>query len=285
MKKLLLTGGSGFIGSNIKPILEQWYKVDAPSRTELDLKNTEQVAEYIQSGKFDIIIHSANPNPAKNHEDASQNMLEDSMRSFLNIYRVRDMAEKIIYFGSGAEYDKTREIIMAREEEVKEHLPKDAYGFAKYMMNEMAGQSENVYNLRLFGCYGNGDHESKFITHAVRCCLKGMPITIRQDCIFDYLYVTDVADIVHRAIECSLSYHDYNVCSAQPVRLSEIAQKIRLYMNASCSPVKILMGGMNKQYTASNERIKQIMENGWRPVPIEEGIRRQILYERSVYSQ
>ena len=63
--KVLFTGGSGFIGRNVIPILREKYEVITPTRSELNLLDTNEVEKYIVNGKFDVIIHSANPNPSK----------------------------------------------------------------------------------------------------------------------------------------------------------------------------------------------------------------------------
>lgn len=282
MKKILLTGGNGFIGSNLQPALRQWYQVVAPSRAQLDSKDTDAVYRFVEQGNYDFIIHAANPNPAKNSLDKGPCMLDDSLRSFMNIYKVRDMVQKVFYFGSGAEFDKTQEICMAREQDAQDNMPKDAYGFAKYVMNACAQTSGNIYNLRLFGCYGPGDQESKFITHAVRSCIRQIPITIRQDCLFDYLQVRDVAQVIRHMAEHELKYHDYNVCSGRPVKLSEIAKEVKLQMGMPELPIQILKEGFNHEYTGSALRLKEQMGQGWEPLSLEEGIRIQIRYETEV---
>ena len=72
MKNVLLTGGTGFIGRNIKPILEEKVNLFAPTRNELNLKSECDVREYIKRNKINVIIHSANPNPVKNSLDEAQ---------------------------------------------------------------------------------------------------------------------------------------------------------------------------------------------------------------------
>ena len=84
-------------------------------------------------------------------------------------------------------------MVLVSEEEFGRYVPEDDYGRAKFIMNEISTHSENIYNLRIFGCFGPNEYSDKFITHAIRCCIKNEPITIRQDCYFDYLYVDDYA--------------------------------------------------------------------------------------------
>ena len=101
--------------------MEDKYNIVAPTRAELDLKDTEAVRTFVQNGKFDVIIHSANPNPVKSASyDTVHTMFEDSMRIFMNFYKVSSEVEKNhIYLGSGAEFDKTQEIVNICEEDVE----------------------------------------------------------------------------------------------------------------------------------------------------------------------
>lgn len=282
MKRVLLTGSTGFIGRNIKPLLENQYEVVCPTRDELDLRNSEAVAEYVCKEKFDAIVQSANPNPVKNSvHDALEKMLEDSLRIFMNFYNVRDECGKLIYFGSGAEYGKSRDISMVSEECINDYIPQDQYGLAKLYMNELARNSDNVYNFRIFGCYGPYDHESKFLTHVIRCCLREEDITIKQNCFFDYIQVFDLANVISYFVDNEVKYHDYNVCSGIPVSLIEIAQKIKKQMN-STSEIVLLNQGFNKEYTANNSRLLDEMNNQNVFTSLDEGIRIQIEHEKRV---
>lgn len=47
MKKILLTGGSGFIGRNILPLLREKYCVVSPSRKELKGISQVQIAKML----------------------------------------------------------------------------------------------------------------------------------------------------------------------------------------------------------------------------------------------
>lgn len=278
-KKVMLTGGSGFIGKNIFPFLQSKYDIFAPTRGELDLRNENAVKEYIREGSFDTIIHGANPNPVKNEaNDKKENMFEDSMRIFMNFYNNRKFYGKLLYFGSGAEYDKTRDIKHISENKIGENIPKDIYGFSKFCMNELARGSQNIYNLRIFGCYGPHDHESKFLTHVIKCCKEKKDITIRQNCVFDYMHVYDLAPIIIYMIENELRYHDYNVCTGTAITLEEIALKIKKEMRSD-SKMIFLSAGLNKEYTADNSRLLEELGEDYSFIKIEDGIKKQINYE------
>lgn len=282
MKKILFTGGSGFVGKNIIPILRKKYNIVAPTRKQLNLKDTENVKKFILNYAPDIIVHSANPNPVKSSNyDISETMFEDSMRIFMNFYKMSSFCEKIIYLGSGAEYDKNLDIIDIKESEVSRSLPKDVYGCTKYIMNELAINSKNIYNLRLFACYGPYDHESKFITHCIRCCLNHEPITIRQNCYFDYIHVYDLAKVIEFAIDTKLTYHDYNIASGKKYSLEQIAMKVKKEMNCS-QPIVFLSEGWNKEYTANISRLDSESSLSKQFMSIDEGIRLQIEHERKL---
>jgi GDP-L-fucose synthase len=204
-------------------------------------------------------------------------MLENSLRVFMNLYQARQYCGKLIYIGSGAEYDKTQDICEIDEDKCFCSAPKDIYGFAKYIMNSLTDKSENVYNLCLFACYGPGDDASKFITHCIRCCLGDEPITIRQDCRFDYLHVYDLAPMMIWLVENVPQHHIYNACSGKGVLLSEIAQEVCRQMG-NTSPIQIIKIGMNQEYTCSNERFTK--ESGIYPlITLSEGIKMQINWE------
>ena len=46
--KILITGGSGFIGRNLVKTLNKDYDVYSPSSSELDLTDAQQVTTYLQ---------------------------------------------------------------------------------------------------------------------------------------------------------------------------------------------------------------------------------------------
>lgn len=274
MKKILLTGGTGFVGRNIIPVLQQEYIVDAPGRAALDVYNLRSVNEYWAKNPADILVHCAICTPAC-AADHDKSVLESTLRSFLNLKN--KPFEKIIFIGSGAEFDKHYDIVEASEEDVLKKVPLDEYGLAKYTLNEMARSSANIYNLRLFGCYGPYEPPRRFIRHAIECCQQNKPITIRQDCRFSYVYVTDLGRAALRVLSQAPKRQDYNICSDKPYYLSELAEMVKAKMNADV-PVQILSAGLNNEYTGSNACFKRDFAD-FKFTSIEEGIDLEIKWK------
>jgi len=282
MENILLTGASGFIGSNIVGCLNNAV-VFCPTRVDLDLLDADAVRQYVIDNDITVIVHAAHPNPVKNSLDIQENMLQDSIEMFLSIYRCADLCRKIIVLGSGAEYDKSRDICSVSEDDFGQEIPEDAYGLAKYIESMLALEDENVYILRVFGCYGPGDYYTKFITHAIRSVLAGVPITIKQNCWFDYLHVSDLGRAIDYIIHHDMPHHIYNAASGQRQSLSHIALTVCRLMDARVR-IDFLAGGCNREYTANADLIKADIP-GYPWTSLEEGIKRQIEYEISIYPE
>lgn len=280
MKTILLLGSTGFIGRNILPLVSQKYDVLTPRRIELNLIDKTNVDNYFKTHKIDVVIHCAASNPAKNILDKSENFENDIIAGFDNIALHSNEVEKILYLGSGADMDKRRDLKLIKEDDFGRFEPdkNNPYAIAKYQITQKILKSKNIYNLRIFGCYGPTDAKTKFIRDAIDCCLENRAISIRQNCMFDYMYVEDLAYIMEWFIENNPKYHDYNVCSGKPISLYEIAQIISDKMDNN-RPIEIAKDGWNNEYTADNSRLLSEM-GGFEFTSIEEGIEKQIEWQK-----
>lgn len=59
MKRMLVTGGSGFVGSKVAAFYGDRYEVLAPSHREMDITDAEAVEAYFQAHRPDVVIHCA----------------------------------------------------------------------------------------------------------------------------------------------------------------------------------------------------------------------------------
>lgn len=255
---ILITGSTGFIGRNIKEYLFSKYNLFCPTHKELELLNKDDVEKYIIGNKIDIIIHSAIHVPIFNGYD---NEYINDIVMFDNIARMSKNVKKIIYFGSGAEYNKENDIDLVSEEYIDMCFPKTEYGRAKKYMNSIARKSTNIYNLRLFGVYGKYEiWEIKYLSNIICKCLHNFPISIRKDCYFDFLYIVDLCSIVEWFIINDPIFHDYNVCIGKNILLSDYAKEVLKTLNKKV-PINILNDSFDKTYSGSNNRLLKEIPN------------------------
>lgn len=258
MKKVLITGGTGFVGRNTREYLEQRkYIVYAPSSRQLDCIDEKAVKEHLNTNYYDVIVHLASYGDGIDKTKDGKKSLEYNLRIFMNFAKYSDLYGRMIYTGSGAEYDKRYPIEMVKEEDLITHtIPTDHYGLMKYLINQMIEKSDNIYNLRLFGIFGKYEHwKTKFISNL--CCksLKGLPLSIRKNCYFDYLWIDDFCRMLEKFMELEKPlYHVYNSVRGERVDLRSLAEMVNEIADTK-QEIIVCQEGFANEYTASNERI------------------------------
>ena len=255
MKKILITGSTGFIGRNLKRKLNSVYDIVSPCHSEFDLLDSDNVQDFLRDNSFDVIIHTANTNNTRNKSVTPYDSLDGNLRMFYNLERCKDYYGKMYYFGSGAEYDMQHYIPVMKEEYFDTHVPKDPYGFSKYVMSKSCRADGNIYDLRLFGVYGKYEElERRFISNAICRALKGKDITIQKNVYFDYLWIDDLCDIMRWFIENEPKYHHYNVCRGSKIDLFSLAYLVREILDLNCDIV-VSEPGWKPEYTGDNSRL------------------------------
>ena len=259
MKHILVTGGHGFIGRNIGEKLGGDYKLYLPASQELDLLNREAVTEYLHQNQITHVIHAAVYNQRRRDVNPEGD-LSANLRMFFHLVEHAPKLEKLIYLGSGAEFDKRYPVTMAQESDFGKTIPMlNDYALSKYLMNLQARSSENLYNLRLFGVFGPyEDWRTCFISNLCCKALHNLPLTIRRECWFDFMYVDDLMEPLRWVLEGTPRFHDYNVCTGKPVLLSDIA-KLVCKVAGKELPIQFLSEGMGLEYTGCPARLNEEM--------------------------
>lgn len=271
-EKILITGGSGFIGRNIKEYFDSKYTIFVPSHDELDLLDTKKVEHYIQKNNIDIIIHGANIGGGRDSIDMKE-AVQKNLTMFFNIVRNIDHVEKVIHLGSGAEYDKNRPLVNVKEEEFDKQMPRDDYGFYKYICSKYIENSTKIICLRLFGVYGKYENYLfKFISNAIIKNLFHLPIVIGQNVYFDYLYINDLLNIIDYFIIHNAKFKAYNISNGKRIDLVSLSEIINNISNFQ-SKIIVLNKGLNHEYSADNLRLTEEI-TGLRFTSAENGIKK-----------
>jgi UDP-glucose 4-epimerase len=283
---ILITGARGFVGKNLTEHLStkshESCKIFGPSHKELELLYADKVLQYILDNKIGTIIHTANIGGTRKtgYDPDKTDVVTNNLRMFFNLTRALPYINRMIFLGSGAEYDRQNYTPKMKEEYFDKHVPNDAYGFSKYACSKVIENSSKIINLRLFGVFGKyEDHEFKFISNSILKNLFGLPIVINQNVSFDYLYINDCIDLISKFISNKPKHKFYNLVTGRTIDLVSIANEIN-NIAANKSEILINNPGMNTEYSGDNSRL--LKEIKYEFTPFKEALKELYLYYKSV---
>jgi len=214
--KILVTGGAGFVGSNlIKKLLELGNEVHSLDDYSAGLKENEINGAIYHNGDINT-IHKLDKDFELIYHLAALSRIQPSFKyptitfnsNTLGTQSVCEFARKInatlIYSGSSS----------------KHHNPTlSPYAMSKYLGEELIKMYKNVYNLkanivRFYNVYGEGElvdsHMAAVIGIFRNQIEKGLPITIHGDGEQrrDFTYIDDIVDGLIKISESDIIHDD-----------------------------------------------------------------------------
>jgi len=252
-KKILITGGAGFIARNLSEQLNNEYAISSIDVRGLNLLDFSKVFNYIKKNQFDVVIHTATYDALVRFSTKDpEKILENNLKMFFNIVRCKDYFDKMIYFGSGAEFCRENWISGMKEDYFDKYVPTDQYGFSKYIMTKYAQLNNNIYNLRLFSVFGKySDWRTRFIPNICCCAVMNSPIRIEQNKFYDFLSVDDLVKIVKWFIDNKPKNNIYNVCTGEVIDFKTLAEKI-IKISGKDLDINIKIDGLGREYSGDN---------------------------------
>jgi len=276
--KILILGGTGFIGKNLKEAFSEKTKhfVLTPTRQELNLYNDQDCRDYLKANKPDFVIHAA----------VDITSAENSLNSFFNIYNNSNFFGHLLQIGSGAEYDRRSYKPKMPESYFGNSIPVDTYGLAKHMIARVLEDSDpnKFKNLRIFGIYGKyEDYSRRFISNNICRALSGMTVSMNKDMLFDFISVNDLNNLLINHLEGLYAFDNvsYNFCAKEPKYLSDIAKILCQQLNQNDFVIKD-NSGLNPEYSGDPSAIFSLLPN-FNHVDLHQGIADLIKYYQSLF--
>lgn len=271
---ILITGCRGFIGGEAASYFRsRGHKVIATNRQTLDISDRMAVIRMFVKNSIDIVIHAAVRGGRRNVKDEFEHLLSN-IGMYSNLASCNDSFGCMFNFGSGAEFDRSYNIDDMYELDIYERMPQDYYGLSKNIITREINKSNNIINLRLFGCFGLTEHPDRFITNSLRRLKNSDSISIHQNKEMDFVFVEDVL----RAIEFitprieTLEHRDFNVCYEEKHTLMDVASLITSLTNTS-NEIIIEKKTEGTPYTGNCERLLSL---GIELQGLEEGISQMV---------
>lgn len=214
-KKILITGGAGFIGHNLaNELAKQGNKIivvddlSSGKKESLDKKikfckidvRSKKIAEIFKKEKPQIIFHLAARPLVQDAYNNPYEVIEVNVMGTVNVLeacRKQKGIESIVVVSSDKAYGKTKELPYKEEHPLQGDHP---YDFSKSATDLLAKTYFATYGLpikitRFSNVYGPGDTNfSRIIPDIISAVIKNKELQIRSDgkMIREYTYIKDI---------------------------------------------------------------------------------------------
>lgn len=222
---ILITGGNGFLGNELKAIKN--HNLFVVNRQILDLTKYDEVSKYIDDNKIDAVLHCAIKGGRRIREDDSKDYY-DNIIMFENLINHIDKFKIFINYDSAASYDRKYGINGVTESQFGRSVPLDYYGSSKYTVAKRAIQTEKCYNLRIFNCFGLNETPERMIKANILRYINKEPMVIHTNKIMDFFYIDDLVKITQFYLD-NLQFNlakDLNLCYKNKTSLYDVAVMI-----------------------------------------------------------
>lgn len=295
MKKIFVTGGSGFIGNYVlKELLVRDYDIHIATHTSrpsvpqeitqhrLDLMSKEQVISFFNEHQFDTLCHLAWYTGSKCH--SSNSNIDWSIASLTLLKAFAESGGRhFLGAGSVSEYDFAYGYL--REDETPLASP-SLYGQCKASLYNMGKryclQNDITFQwARIFNLYGPNEKPTRLMPSVINAILRDEAVRV-SDCLKyqDYLHVMDTARAIVAVLESPVQ-GAVNICSGAPTQLRVIVKTIAQLLHYT-KPIQwgaIPSAFGDSLVVGNNERLVQ--EVGWeQKIPLEEGLQMTINWWR-----
>lgn len=290
MKKVLVIGGSGFLGNNIcQYLVKQNYEVYCfdlvqPAKLENmhfikgDFFNEQDLEDAIIDK--DCVIHAVSTmNPGNSNVAYMQGYKRDFLQTIRLCDMLLDKKIKLIFLSSGGTVYGNH-LKQPIDETVLPH-PINHYGNIKLSIeNAMRAfnyqMNTNFIIARVSNPYGHGQDFHKgvgFVDAVIKNAIKGIPIEIWGDGenVRDYVYVDDVCEMLGCLIEYSGEEDTFNISSGTGTSQNEVIEIIK---KMGFSPEVVYKEKRSvdvRKIILNNTRIHNIWQK--KPIDLETGMR------------
>lgn len=252
-KKVLLTGGFGFLGNVVFNKLKEkkCNKIIRFHSNNYDLTKEEEVVNLFKDNKdIDIIIHlAADVGGIEYNRKNPGSIFYNNviMNVLLQNYAYKNDVQKFIGIGSVCSYPKYTDIPF-KENNLWNGYPEETnapYGLSKKVMLEQSKTYRNQYgfnaiHLLMINLYGPGDNFDLENSHVIPALIRKFIEAKEKDNVVvwgdgsptrEFLYVDDAANGVLLAAEMYNNSDPINLGSGMEISIKELTKKIANYVN------------------------------------------------------
>lgn len=289
MKKLLVTGGLGFIGSYfVRLALDRGYEVvnldkkTYAARKDLSFEKEKRYTfleadiatlRHLPVG-IDAIVNFA----AESHVDNSILANEDFFHSnvhgvynLLELIRAKDSTDRplFLHISTDEVYGTAHEGCFKENDRL---IPSNPYSASKAAADQLVIGWSNTYGLQTLICrscnnYGFGQYPEKLLAKTIEFLLKGRKMTIHGDGTYrrEWLYAGDNCEAILTVLEKGVPGEAYNISSNEEYSVIEAATLTARAMGVEPQAAFTFIPnrlGQDLRYSVDCSKVRAL---GWKP--------------------
>jgi len=317
VKKILVTGGSGFIGSHLcerllkdkyfvinldnfnnyySPLIK-WNNIQSALKSKNyrlyvgDIRNEKilnQIAE--ENGKIDIVIHLAAMAGVRNSLKDPLEYVSVDIGGTVNILEFvrKQKIDKFIFASSSSVYGENSKIPFSEDDPLEGQI--SPYATAKRSGELYCKTYSKLYNiptiiLRLFTVYGPRQRPEMAIHLFTKNIIEDKPIPLfgNGSSERDYTYIDDVVDGILKSITYNCKYEIFNLGNNKTIKLVDLVEKLENLLNkkAKIDWQSEQLGDLPFTCASIEKAVKLL---GYSPkVDIDKGLKNFIEWYRNAY--
>lgn len=301
-KKILITGGAGFIGANFAyKFMDFGYKVHLIEKREsnlwrlknikdeitinyIDLKDYNKLEKFILKFKPQIILHFAAYGTYPRKQQELREMVETNLWGTINLINACSKIKFKCFINTGSSSEYGIKSKPMRETDFLE--PDNPYGITKaaatiYCQYTAKKFGLPIVTMRPFAVYGYLEEKERLIPTVIKSCLTNSELKLSSpNSVRDFVFIEDVIEVYFRAIKNiqKVKGEIFNLGTGKQNTVGEVVRIIKKITNSSVKPqygeMKIVQSEP-KHWLADISKIKKLLN--WQPkYDLEKGLKKNV---------